>query len=71
MPRRARADRVDRRTLVEFLRPRHRGLLVTRYGVGGSARGPEQQRACFSVLLAELVSGVEQPVRGPQARLTK
>lgn len=30
MPRIATADRVDRATLVEFLRPRHRGLLVTR-----------------------------------------
>jgi PPOX class probable F420-dependent enzyme len=30
MPRTATADRVDRTTLHDFLRPRHRGLLVTR-----------------------------------------
>jgi hypothetical protein len=36
----ARADRVDCRTLVEFLRPRHRGLLVTRRSDGSPQLSP-------------------------------
>ncbi len=36
----ATADRVDRRTLVDFLRPRHRGLLVTRRADGGPQLSP-------------------------------
>ncbi len=49
MPRTARADRVDRAALLDFLRPRHRAVLLTRrregvqlspvtYGVDGEGR---------------------------------
>ena len=40
MPRIATADRVDRRTLVEFLQPRHRGLLLTRRSNGSPQLSP-------------------------------
>ena len=40
MPRIATADRVDRRTLVDFLRPRHRGLLLTRRADGSPQLSP-------------------------------
>ena len=40
MPRIATADRVDRRMLVDFLRPRHRGLLVTRRADGSPQLSP-------------------------------
>ncbi|PKW17816.1 PPOX class F420-dependent oxidoreductase [Saccharopolyspora spinosa] len=36
----ARADRVDRDALLEFLRPRHRGLLVTNRSDGGPQMSP-------------------------------
>jgi len=38
MPRTATADRVDRGALIEFLRPRHRAVLLTRRS-GGDAEG--------------------------------
>jgi PPOX class probable F420-dependent enzyme len=40
VPRFATADRVDRRTLVEFLRPRHRGLLLTGRSDGSPQLSP-------------------------------
>jgi PPOX class probable F420-dependent enzyme len=40
VPRIATADRVDRPTLIEFLRPRHRGLLVTRRSDGSPQLSP-------------------------------
>jgi PPOX class probable F420-dependent enzyme len=40
VPRTATADRVDRRTLIDFLRPRHRGLLVTRRSDGSPQLSP-------------------------------
>ena len=40
MPRTATADRVDRATLVEFLRPRHKAVLVTRRSGGGVQLSP-------------------------------
>ncbi len=40
MPRTAAADRVDLPTLIEFLRPRHRGLLVTRRSDGSPQLSP-------------------------------
>ena len=40
MPRTATADRVDRDGLLEFLRPRHRAVLVTRRGSGGLQMSP-------------------------------
>ena len=40
MPRTATADRVDRPALLDFLRPRHRGLLVTRRADGGPQLSP-------------------------------
>jgi PPOX class probable F420-dependent enzyme len=40
VPRTATADRVDRAALVDFLRPRHRGLLVTRRSDGGPQLSP-------------------------------
>ena len=40
MPRTARADRVDRPALLEFLRPRHRAVLVTRRREGGVQLSP-------------------------------
>jgi PPOX class probable F420-dependent enzyme len=40
VPRTATAERVDRNTLVEFLRPRHKGLLVTRRADGGPQLSP-------------------------------
>jgi PPOX class probable F420-dependent enzyme len=40
MPRTATADRVDRAALLEFLRPRHRALLVTRRASGGPQLSP-------------------------------
>lgn len=40
MPRIATADRVDRAALLEFLRPRHRAVLVTRRGSGGVQLSP-------------------------------
>ena len=40
MPRIATADRVDRDALLEFLRPRHRAVLVTRRASGGPQLSP-------------------------------
>jgi PPOX class probable F420-dependent enzyme len=40
MPRTATADRVDRAALLEFLRPRHRAVLVTRRSSGGPQLSP-------------------------------
>jgi len=40
VPRFATADRVDLRTLLDFLRPRHRGLLVTRRADGSPQLSP-------------------------------
>ncbi|WP_026402700.1 PPOX class F420-dependent oxidoreductase [Actinomadura rifamycini] len=40
MPRIATAERVDRDALLEFLRPRHRGVLVTTRGGGGPQMSP-------------------------------
>jgi PPOX class probable F420-dependent enzyme len=40
MPRTATADRVDRAALLEFLRPRHRALLVTRRASGAPQLSP-------------------------------
>ena len=40
MPRTATADRVDRAGLLEFLRPRHRAVLVTRRRDGGVQLSP-------------------------------
>jgi PPOX class probable F420-dependent enzyme len=40
MPRTATADRVDRATLEEFLRPRHKAVLVTRRSGGGVQLSP-------------------------------
>jgi PPOX class probable F420-dependent enzyme len=40
VPRTATADRVDLRTLIEFLRPRHRGLLATRRSDGSPQVSP-------------------------------
>src|ERR671927_484774 len=40
MPRAATADRVDRDALLEFLRPRHRAVLVTRRSSGGPQLSP-------------------------------
>ena len=40
MPRTATADRVDRAGLLEFLRPRHRAVLVTRRRSGGQQLSP-------------------------------
>jgi PPOX class probable F420-dependent enzyme len=40
MPRTATADRVDRAALIEFLRPRHRAVLVTRRKSGGVQLSP-------------------------------
>ena len=40
MPRTATADRVDREALLEFLRPRHRAVLVTRRASGGPQLSP-------------------------------
>jgi PPOX class probable F420-dependent enzyme len=40
MPRTATADRVDRTALEEFLRPRHRAVLLTRRGSGGVQLSP-------------------------------
>lgn len=40
MPRTATADRVDRPALLDFLRPRHRGLLVTRRTDGSPQLSP-------------------------------
>jgi PPOX class probable F420-dependent enzyme len=40
MPRTASADRVDRAALLEFLRPRHRAVLVTRRSSGGPQLSP-------------------------------
>src|SRR4051794_26148388 len=40
MPRAAAADRVDRDALLEFLRPRHRAVLVTRRASGGLQLSP-------------------------------
>ena len=40
MPRTATSDRVDRQTLIDFLRPRHRGLLVTRRSDGSPQLSP-------------------------------
>ena len=40
MPRIATADRVDRETLLEFLRPRHKGLLVTTRSDGRPQMSP-------------------------------
>src|SRR3954447_13692524 len=40
MPRTATADRVDRAALLEFLRPRHHVLLVTRRSSGGPQLSP-------------------------------
>jgi PPOX class probable F420-dependent enzyme len=40
MPRTATADRVDRAALLEFLRPRHHALLVTRRSSGGPQLSP-------------------------------
>src|SRR3954466_9933092 len=45
MPRTATADRVDRETLLDFLRPRHRAVLLTRRGSGG----PQLSPATFGV----------------------
>jgi PPOX class probable F420-dependent enzyme len=40
VPRIATAERVDRSTVLDFLRPRHRGLLVTRRSDGGPQLSP-------------------------------
>ena len=40
MPRIATADRVDRTALLEFLRPRHRAVLLTRRASGGPQLSP-------------------------------
>ena len=40
MPKTATADRVDRETLLEFLRPRHRAVLLTRRAGGGPQLSP-------------------------------
>jgi PPOX class probable F420-dependent enzyme len=40
VPRIATADRVDRATVLDFLRPRHRGLLVTRRSDGDPQLSP-------------------------------
>lgn len=40
MPRIATAERVDRDALLEFLRPRHRGVLVTARSGGGPQMSP-------------------------------
>jgi PPOX class probable F420-dependent enzyme len=40
MPKIATADRVDRDALLEFLRPRHRAVLVTRRSAGGVQLSP-------------------------------
>jgi PPOX class probable F420-dependent enzyme len=40
MPRTATADRVDRAALIEFLRPRHRAVLITRRRSGGIQLSP-------------------------------
>ena len=40
MPRTATADPVDRAALLEFLRPRHRAVLLTRRGSGGPQLSP-------------------------------
>jgi PPOX class probable F420-dependent enzyme len=40
MPRTATADRVDRAALLEFLRPRHRALLLTRRASGAPQLSP-------------------------------
>jgi PPOX class probable F420-dependent enzyme len=40
MPKTATADRVDREALLEFLRPRHHAVLVTRRGTGGVQLSP-------------------------------
>jgi PPOX class probable F420-dependent enzyme len=40
MPKTATADRVDRAALQDFLRPRHRAVLVTRRGGGGVQLSP-------------------------------
>jgi PPOX class probable F420-dependent enzyme len=40
MPRTATADHVDRAALLEFLRPRHRAVLLTRRGGGGPQLSP-------------------------------
>jgi hypothetical protein len=40
MPRTATADRVDRDALIEFLRPRHRAVLLTRRSGGGVQLSP-------------------------------
>ena len=40
MPRTATADRVDRAALLDFLRPRHRAVLLTRRGSGGPQLSP-------------------------------
>src|ERR671929_1183779 len=40
MPRTATADRVDRTALLDFLRPRHRAVLMTRRSSGGVQLSP-------------------------------
>src|ERR671916_1103362 len=40
MPRTATADRVDRDALIEFLRPRHHAVLLTRRSGGGAQLSP-------------------------------
>ncbi len=40
MPRTATADRVDRASLLEFLRPRHQAVLLTRRRAGGAQLSP-------------------------------
>src|SRR3712207_9261454 len=40
MPRTATADRIDRAALEEFLRPRHKAVLVTRRSEGGLQLSP-------------------------------
>ena len=40
MPKTATADRVDRDALLEFLRPRHQAVLMTRKGDGGAQLSP-------------------------------
>ncbi|MGY1774017.1 PPOX class F420-dependent oxidoreductase [Blastococcus sp. SYSU D00813] len=40
MPRTATADRVDRAALLDFLRPRHKAVLVTRRASGGPQLSP-------------------------------
>jgi PPOX class probable F420-dependent enzyme len=40
MPKTATADRVDREALLEFLRPRHRAVLLTRRAGGGPQLSP-------------------------------